>query len=53
MRNQPIKAMRADNVNEFDVWIFSSHDLLVSIQPVSAPWEPLIESYEISQPNEN
>ena len=53
MHDQHMKPMTAENVDEFDVWILNSHDLDVSILPVSAPWSAVAENYEIKQPDEH
>jgi hypothetical protein len=44
--------MTIENINELDVWILDSHDLVVSILPFSAPWNAMGEGYEIEQPGE-
>jgi hypothetical protein len=49
MRDKPIEPMSANNVEEFDVWIFESQNLVVSVIPVRAPLNATTESYEISQ----
>ena len=48
MNDKPIEAMNVDNVAEFDVWIFDSHDLVVSVIPLHAPLSATTENYEIS-----
>ena len=53
MHDQPMKPMTAENVDEFDVWILNSYDLVVSIRPVSAPWNAAAENYEIKQLDEH
>ncbi len=49
MNNKPIELMSAENVEKFDVWIFDSSDLVVSVIPHHAPWGVTMEDYEISQ----
>jgi hypothetical protein len=49
MQDEPIKTMTAENVEEFDVWVFNSRDLVVSVLPVHAPWSAATENYEINQ----
>ena len=49
MNNKPIEPMSAENVEKFDVWIFDSNDLVVSVIPHHAPWGVTMEDYEISQ----
>jgi len=49
MNNKPIEPMSADNVEKFDVWIFDSQDLVVSVIPLLAPLNVSMENYEISQ----
>ena len=49
MQDTPIQPMSAENVEEFDILIFESRDLLVSIIPRRAPWKLATEDYEISQ----
>jgi len=53
MRDQPMKPMTVENVDEFDIWILNSRDLVVSIFPVGAPWSAVAENYEIDQPREH
>ena len=50
MQDTPIEPMSVENVEEFDVWIFESQDLVVSVIPHRAPWKVTTEDYEISQP---
>ena len=49
MHDQPTEPMSAVNVEDFDVWIFDSQDLVVSVVPHRAPWHATTEDYEISQ----
>ena len=49
MNDKPIQPMSAENVEEFDVWIFDSQDLVVSVIPLHAPMDATTENYEISQ----
>jgi hypothetical protein len=49
MQDEPNKTMTAENVEEFDVWVFNSRDLVVSVLPVHAPWSAATENYEINQ----
>lgn len=48
MNDTPIEPMSAENVEEFDVLIFESRDLLVSVIPRWAPWRLQTENYGIS-----
>ena len=48
MQDKPIEPMSAVNVEEFDVWIFDSQDLVVSVIPHHAPLNATTEDYEIS-----
>ena len=48
MHDEPIGPMSAENVEEFDVWIFESRDLVVSVIPLHAPWSVTAENHEIS-----
>jgi hypothetical protein len=48
MQDKPIETMNAGNVEEFDVWIFDSQDLVVSVIPLHAPLNARTEDYEIS-----
>jgi hypothetical protein len=41
--------MSAENVEEFDVWIFDSQDLVVSVVPRHAPWCAATEDYKICE----
>ena len=36
--NEPTNQMTAENVEQFDVWIFDSSELVVSVIPIDAPW---------------
>ena len=49
MPDEPIRVMTAENVEEFDVRVFDSYDLVVAIVPLRAPWVATAEYYEISQ----
>jgi hypothetical protein len=48
LHDEPIETMTPENVEEFDVRIFDSRDLVVSIVPLRAPWGTTAENYEIS-----
>lgn len=48
MNDTPIEPMSAENVEEFEVLIFESRDLLISVIPRQAPWKLATENYEIS-----
>ena len=41
--------MSAENVEEFDVWIFESQDLVVGVIPLRAPSKAAVENYDIGQ----
>lgn len=49
MQDTPIERMNVENVGEFDVWIFDSRNLVVSVVPLRAPSKAFTESYEISE----
>jgi uncharacterized protein YneR len=49
MQDESTGPMSAENVEEFDVWIFDSQDLVVSVVPHHAPWSAATEEYEICQ----
>jgi hypothetical protein len=49
MHDTPIEPMNAQNVEGFDVWIFDSQDLVVSVIPHRSPSNVAMEKYEISQ----
>lgn len=48
MQDIPIEPMSAENVEEFEVLIFESRDLEVSVIPLLVPWKLAMENYEIS-----
>jgi hypothetical protein len=48
MQDTPIEPMSAENVEEFEVLIFESRDLEVSVISLRAPWNFAVENYEIS-----
>lgn len=48
MHDTPIDPMSAENVEEFDVLVFESRDLLVSVIPRRAPWKLEMENYEVT-----
>ena len=52
MHEEAIRPMTAENVEEFDVRVFDSRDLVVSIVPIRVPWATTAESYELSQSTE-
>lgn len=49
MHDEPTGPMSAENVEEFDVWIFDSQNLVVSIVSHHAPLRAATENYEISE----
>ena len=49
MQDKPIEPMNVANVEEFDVWVFDSQDLVVSIIPLHAPLNATTENYEINR----
>lgn len=49
MQDVPIERMSADKVEQFDVWIFDSQNLAVSVVPHNAPWSATTEDYEVSE----
>lgn len=52
MHQEAIRPMTAENVEEFDIRIFDSCDLVVSIVPIRAPWGTTAENYELSHSTE-
>lgn len=48
MNNKPIEPMSAENVEQFDVWIFESRDLLLSVIPLQSPLNVTTENYEVA-----
>ena len=46
---ESIGPMSAENVDAFEVWIFESENLLVSVVPHLAPWRASTEDYEIGE----
>ena len=49
MQEQPFRPMTSENVEEFEVRILDSHDLIISIVLVHSPWSVAAEKYHISQ----
>ena len=49
MHDESIEPMTVENVEEFDVWIFDSQDLVASVVHHYAPWSATTEEYEINQ----
>ena len=49
MQDRPIEPMSTEKVEEFDVRIFDSQDLVISVIPLHAPWNTTVENYEITQ----
>ena len=47
--NEPPNPMSADNVEQFDVWIFDSSELVVSVIPIDAPFNAKAESYALTE----
>jgi hypothetical protein len=47
--NEPTNSMTAENVEQFDVWIFDSSELVVSAIPIDAPWNAKAESYALTE----
>ena len=47
--NEPMYPMTAENVEQFDVWIFDSSELVVSVIPIDAPWNSKAESYVLTE----
>jgi hypothetical protein len=46
--NEPTNPMTAENVVQFDVWIFDSSELVVSVIPIDAPSNAKAESYGLT-----
>ncbi len=49
MQEQSFGRMTSDNVEEFELRILDSQDLVVSIVMVRAPWSVTAEQYQISE----
>jgi hypothetical protein len=49
MHDESIGPMSVENVDEFDVWIFDSQNLVVSVVPHHAPWNATTEDYELCE----
>ena len=49
MNDKPIEPMSTKNVEEFDVLIFDSQDLVASVIPLHVPWSATTEIYEITE----
>ena len=49
MHDESIGPMSVGNVEKFDVWIFNSEDLVVSIVPHHAPGSATTEHYELGE----
>lgn len=49
MYDESMNPMTPENVADFDVWIFNSRDLVVTVLPIHAPWSAVSENYEINQ----
>ena len=47
--NEPTNPMTAENVERFDVWIFDSSELVVSVILIDAPWNVKAESYGLTE----
>jgi hypothetical protein len=47
--NEPTNLMTAENAEQFDVWIFDSSELVVSVIPIDAPWNATAESYTLTE----
>jgi hypothetical protein len=47
--NEPTNPMNAENVEQFNVWIFDSSELVVSVIPIDAPWNAKAESYAFTE----
>jgi hypothetical protein len=47
--NEPTNPMTADNVEQFDVWIFDSSELVVSVISIDAPLNVKAESYALNE----
>lgn len=49
MRKQALGQMTTENVEEFEIRILDSTDLVVSIAMVHAPWTVTAEKYQVGQ----
>ena len=47
--NASTNPMTAENVEQFDVWIFDSSELVVSVIPIDAPWNVKAGSYALTE----
>jgi hypothetical protein len=45
--DEPTNSMTAESVEQFDVWIFDSRELVVSVTPIDSPWAATTESYAL------
>ena len=46
-RNEPVSSMTAENVEQFEVRIVNSDDLVVVVIPIDAPWNASEEIYAL------
>lgn len=49
MHDKPIRPMRVENVEEFDIRILDASDLIVTVVPLQAPWNATAEEYHLNQ----
>jgi hypothetical protein len=48
-QDENTNSMIAESVELFDVWIFDSSELVVSVIPIDAPWNAKAESYALTE----
>jgi len=44
------EVMTPRNVEDFDIWVFQAHELVVSVFQLQAPWSTVVENYEVDEP---
>lgn len=49
--NEPTNPMTAENVEQFDVWIFDSSELVVSVIPIDGPLERKSGKLRVDRPS--
>jgi hypothetical protein len=47
MNDKHTAPMSAENVDDFDVWVFDSQNLVISVVSHRAPWDTTVEEYVI------
>ena len=49
MHDELMRPMTPENVEEFDVRIFESPDLVISVALTRSPWSVFAENYDVRQ----